>query len=424
MNETCVRIKVWFAAGVAAYFVVYALCDLNKFYALRYGADTGAFEQTLLNFWHSGSTYNGYEHRPHLSVHASWTLLALTPLVAAIPFTETLLFLKLLAVTLAAVPLYAFARCAGLARGPAAALGIAYLIAPTTQSAAYSNVIENAFVPLVAFALAWAVCRRNDLATIALAALLIGLKEDEALFVGWFAAAALAFAPSRRTVAAIVLALCVVDFGGYQLLEHVFGYAPARPNYGYLPSRPLDVIVSLAAMLAPLAFAPLLLRRRILLALPLVAEISFNAPWASPLYGVGSHYTYPLVALMTIGAVIVMAERQRFAYAALALSVVMALVAGTTVLRPGRAFFVIDRGALAAARHARDGGQAIVFPGDQEGVYAFAAPNVRVSLSSAPSTAMRNCPGYNYDGKAFFASIGFGAWPAGVTTCGGAVVKR
>ena len=415
--------QTWLIAGVVAFIALYALCDLNKFYALRYGADTGCLEQTLLNFWQSGTTVNGYENRPHLAVHATWSLLVLAPFVAAIPFTETLLAVKLLAVALAAIPLYAFARAAGLSRGPAVALALAYLIAPTTQSAAYSNVTENAFVPLAAFSLALAVQRRNDVATFVLALLLIGLKEDEALFVGWFAAIALVLAPSRRKIAALILALSAADFAGYQIVEHAVGYASARPAYGYLPQHPLDVIVSLAAMLAPLAFAPLLLGWRMLFAIPLIAEISINGPWTVPLYGVGSHYTYPLVALMTIGAVIAATSRPRFGYAALALSGVVALVAGTTVMRPGRAFFVLDRSALATAQQIRESGRTIVLPGEGEGIYALAAPNLRVSLSSAPAATVAKCPGYNHNGRAFLASVGWGTWPSGVTLCGGAVVR-
>ncbi|MBV9233517.1 MAG: hypothetical protein JO030_05690, partial [Candidatus Eremiobacteraeota bacterium] len=56
--------------AVAIFAVVYIALDLNKLYALRYGADLGTYLQTLVNLRH-GSSWNYGEWRPHLLVHDS-----------------------------------------------------------------------------------------------------------------------------------------------------------------------------------------------------------------------------------------------------------------------------------------------------------------------------------------------------------------
>ena len=44
-------------AAVAVYALVYVVLDLNKLYALRYGADLGTYLQTFVNLQH-GSSWN------------------------------------------------------------------------------------------------------------------------------------------------------------------------------------------------------------------------------------------------------------------------------------------------------------------------------------------------------------------------------
>ena len=59
--------------AVAVFGAVYIGLDLNKLYALRYGADLGTYLQTLVNLAH-GSSWNYGEWRPHFQVHDSWAL--------------------------------------------------------------------------------------------------------------------------------------------------------------------------------------------------------------------------------------------------------------------------------------------------------------------------------------------------------------
>src|SRR5580693_9908825 len=102
---------IYIAAGVFA--AVYIALDLNKLYALRYGADLGTYLQTLVNLRH-GSSWNYGEWRPHFAVHDSWTLVALVPLAAVFPRAETLIVVQVLAVAVAAIPLVLFAREVGV----------------------------------------------------------------------------------------------------------------------------------------------------------------------------------------------------------------------------------------------------------------------------------------------------------------------
>src|SRR5580692_10135385 len=87
--------------AVSIFAVVYVALDLNKLYALRYGADLGTYLQTFVNLQH-GSSWNYGEWRPHFQVHDSWVLGSLVPLVALFPRSETLVVAQVLAVAVAA----------------------------------------------------------------------------------------------------------------------------------------------------------------------------------------------------------------------------------------------------------------------------------------------------------------------------------
>ena len=78
--------------------LVYVVLDLNKLWALRYGADTGTFVQFLTGEAHGRGSWNGAEYRPHLQVHDSWILLVLVPLMAAFPYAQTLLVVQVVAI--------------------------------------------------------------------------------------------------------------------------------------------------------------------------------------------------------------------------------------------------------------------------------------------------------------------------------------
>lgn len=367
--------------GIAFFIGLYVFLGLNKLHGLGYGSDVGTFLQSILNFAHSGSTFNWPEGQPHLGVHDSWALLLLTPVVVAFPRPETLIVVQVLAIALAALPLYYFARACGLADVPAQLLGLAYLISPSSQGFAYMDFSENAFVPILAFSLALSVARKRFVWSLVAAQLLMGVKEDEIWFLGWFGVAAAIWYERRLGIA--VASLALVNGIAYYTLAHSFGHHPVGPEYALHIQYPRQDLAFLAEVLAPFAFAPLSLGWRILLAAPLVAEITMNGMWDYPLARAGTHYSVPLVTLIAIGAAIAMAKRPIIARYALASSVVMALVFGVGVLHFGRHLCKPDP-EYASARQIALSGKPYTYTRNDEGAFVVASPNTNVRLIPAP----------------------------------------
>jgi uncharacterized membrane protein len=405
-----------------AFTVVYVALDLNKLYALRYGADTGTFLQFLHGETHGRGSWNGAEYRPHLQVHDSWVLLALVPLIAAFPFAQTLLIVQVLAIAATGPLLCVFARDCGATPRAASVVGIAFLISPSAQGLAYGNFLENLFVPLLATCGALAVRRHAFVPALVLAQVLLGLKEDQALFLIWFGAACALWWDRRLGVAIVVLA--AANGLGFVVAERLASTHDSIPGYALHVDAPLEKLEFFVALLAPFAFAPLWLRWRVLLAAPLAAELIFARPWAYPIARIGTHWTAPLVAATALAAAFVVARRPRFANPMLVCAVLCALVFNDTVLKPGRWPYVVDWAAYARAIALRASTQHVVVHRHEEGVYVAAATNPQVVLARYDAAESGYCPAFNKDARAFFASLGLGAWPAGTTLCEGVAVRR
>ena len=399
--------------AVAVFAAVYIALDLNKLYALRYGADLGTYLQTLVNFGH-GSSWNYGEWRNHFEVHDSWVLAALVPLVALFPRAETLIAVQVLAVGAAAIPLAALARELGLAPRAANALAIAYLLTPSAQGLSYDNFSENVFVPLLAFAAALAVRKRAYWPALILAQLLMGLKEDQILFVLWFAAACFLWWDRRIGIALVVLA--VANGVAFFTFERAMGVRPNDPGYSLEIINPGGKISMVLLLLAPFAFAPLAIGRRLLLAAPLLAEIFFMRPWNYEPSRIGSHYVAPLLAATAVAAAFGVARNLRFTGALVPCALVVALLFNETVLRPGRWPYVVDWNAYARAVALRESGSGALIRRGEEGIWAVAAANPNVRLESRPDPNFPRCPAYDTDGAAFFASL---AGRAPQRLCGG-----
>jgi uncharacterized membrane protein len=396
---------------------VYIALDLNKLYALRYGADLGTYLQTLVNLRH-GSSWNFGEWRPHFEVHDSWALAALVPFVALFPRAETLIVAQVVGVAAAAIPLVLFARELGVPQSAANLLGIAYLLTPSAQGIAYDNFSENAFVPLVVFSGALAVRKRSLWLALAIAQLLMGLKEDEIAFVLWFAAACALWWDRRIGLA--LLALAAVNGVAFFALEHLVATGPNVPRYGIAIGDPSGKLTMIALLLAPFAFAPLGVGRWLLLAAPLLAEIVFMQPWNYEPSRVGSHYTAPLLAAAAVAAAFGLRRYLVLARAMVPCAiVVMLLIFNDTVLRPGRWPYIVDWPAYARAVALRDGGSPALLPRRDEGVWAVAAANPRVRLDPRPDPQFVACPAYDTNAQAFFESL-TGKIPAHL--CGGVPV--
>jgi uncharacterized membrane protein len=405
-------------AACGAFALAYFALDLNRLYALRYGADLGTYVQMLVNLRH-GSSWNGAEWLPHFQVHDSWALALLVPLVAVVPRSETLLAVQSVAVAAAAIPLAIFGRRIGLGTFAATALGCAYLLSPAAQGLVYDNFSENVFVPLLVFSGALAVARRSLLGTLLAAQLLMGIKEDEILFVAWFALVGAIFWDRRIGLAAFALA--VVNGAAFWGIEALRGIAPHDPGYSLQVHDLSGKLAMCALLLAPFAFAPLRAGRWLWLGLPLLAEIFFARPWAYEISRVGSHWTAPLLAATALAAAFGALRSPAFARAMIPCAALVTLFFNDTVLHAGRWPYIVDWHAYDRATALRDSGRAALLPRRDEGVWAVAAINPNVRLERRPDPHFVACPGYNTNAGAFFASLRGKMPPA---LCGGVPVSR
>ncbi|HZZ65684.1 MAG TPA: DUF2079 domain-containing protein, partial [Candidatus Baltobacteraceae bacterium] len=337
---------------------------------------------------------------------------------------QTLLVLQVLAIAGGAVALCALALAFGASQRAASIVALAYVLSPSAQGIAYGNFLENVFVPLFAILAALAARKRSLPGTLLCAQVLLGLKEDEALFLLWFGAACALW--WDRRIGFAVCGLAVVNGFAFAIYEHVTGGHPSIPAYSWRIDDPVSKISFFLALAAPFAFAPLALGRRMLLALPLGAELVFNRPWAYAITRIGAHWTAPLFALTAIGAAYAVAIRPRFATPMLILAILCALTINDTVLKIGRWPYVVHWPSYAHAVALRAYSRAVVVPRRDEGVYAVAAANPRVALADwrLSNTGSGFCPAYNRDGAAFFASLGLAPWPRDVRLCGGVPVPR
>jgi uncharacterized membrane protein len=407
---------IYVAAAVFA--AVYIALDLNKLYALRYGADLGTYLQTLVNLQH-GSSWNYGEWRAHFGVHDSWVLSALVPIVAVFPRAQTLIVVQVVAVAAAAIPLVFLARDVGVNAKGANLLGIAYLLTPAAQGLAYDNFSENVFVPLLAFGGALAVRKRAFWLTLIFAQLLLGLKEDEILFVLWFAAACTIW--WDRRIGFALLTLGILNGVGFWTFERAFGVHPNDPGYSLAIYDPFSKASMIFLLIAPFAFSPLAIGRWLLLSAPLLAEIVFMRPWNYEASRIGSHYAGPLLAATAIAAAFGAARNARFAGAMVPCAlVVMLLIFNDTVLRPGRWPYVVDWSAYARAVAIRDGRVPALVRRGEEGVWAVAAANPNVKLDPRADPNFPRCPAYGTNAAAFFGSLA-GRAPAHL--CGGVPVR-
>jgi uncharacterized membrane protein len=399
--------------AVAVFAAVYIALDLNKLYALRYGADLGTYLQTFVNLQH-GSSWNYGEWKHHLQVHDSWILALLVPLVALLPRAQTLIIVQVLAIALAAVPLVLLARELGVGARAATLLGIAYLLTPAAQGLAYDNFSENAFVPLLAFSGALAARKRSFWWTLLFAQLLVALKEDQILFTLWFGIACAVWWDRRIGLALCVLA--VTNGIGFMTFERAIGAHPNDPGYSFAVYNPGAKISMLLLLLAPFAFASVAIGRWLALGVPLLAEIVFMQPWNYEPSRIGSHYIAPLLAATAIAAAFGIARSPRFVPAVVPCALVVMLLFNDAVLRPGRWPYVVDWNAYTRAVTLAQSRQAALLERRDEGVWAVAAGNPNVRLDPRPDPRFAHCPAYDTNAGAFFASLA-GVMPQRL--CGG-----
>jgi len=320
------------AVGVLLYVAVTAYLSIRKHAYFQTAAfDLGIFESALFNtvHGHGGLLYSSLVDGSQLAVHPSFILLALVPLYAALPTTETLLVAQSVLMGLAAWPLFRLARALQLSPAVAATLASTYLLHPSVAGANLYDFHELAFFPILFFSLALAVVRRNWL-TWPLLALALTVKEDTPVVLAGFG---LFLALWRRErVAGLVIVIASIAalfllkwvqvevFGGH-VDSHVVYFSQLAPRTGSLRElvrtlvfEPRQVLVVaakmrkleyLAAALLPFGLLAVFSWRTLPLVAYGVAVPLLASSW--PLYSFGFQYGLYLVCPALVGATFVLA---------------------------------------------------------------------------------------------------------------------
>jgi uncharacterized membrane protein len=328
---------------------------------------------------HHLNTHNLSDHIVETAPHDQWMLIALCPFVALWPHLEAVVVVQVLAVAASAIVLWYLVRALDGSRAAATTLSLAWLISPSVEGFAFGDFTPVHFVPLLGFALALALVRRQPVAALIFAQLLFGVKEDVLMFTVWTCAFVL-WRDDRRLAVAIAV-LGAVNLGAYELYEALHHYHSVAPDYAFYDPHPLAHVLFLLEVLAPLAFAPLRLGWRVLLVLPFLAELFLAHGYAEGLLArSGSYYTIPLLTLLGIGTATVVARSPQFARAALVLSVLCALTLNPTVLRFGRHLSAPDPlYPVARAWGAVDA--PVDFPCADQGAWVVASTNPQANLA-------------------------------------------
>ncbi len=369
------RPVVWGAAML--FFGVYLWLDFNKLHALRMGSNTGSYLQAALNFVRHGTTFDFGDWKPEMAQHDQWMMLVLTPFAALWPRPETVITIQVAALALAAPVLYEVARRFGVNDWPAAAVALAYLASPSTQGFTYGEFVPLNFVPVLGFSLAITARARSLPLTLLFTELLSGTKEDVALMLVWFGVA-LAVLYERR-IGLPMAVLAAVNFGAYELGEHLARVAPIHPQYALSDPEWPKQLAFFAEVLAPFAFAPLALGWRVLLAAPLAAELMFAKHWGVPLFQAGEYYSIPLITIIAIASAYVVAQRPAFARAIPVTAVVMAIFFNVTVVHIHRHPFATDP-QYAIARKWALSDRPVQFPCEDQGAWVVASGNTNAQL--------------------------------------------
>ena len=322
------------AVGILLYVAVTAYLSIRKHAYFQTAAfDLGIFESALFNTvqGHGGLLYSSLVGGSQLAVHPSFILLALVPLYAALPTTETLLVAQSVLLGLAAWPLFRLARALQLSPAIAAALALTYLLHPSVAGANLYDFHELAFFPVLFFSLALAIVRRTWL-TWPLLALTLLVKEDTPLVMAGFGLFLALWRRERGTGLAVVtvsmatlflLKWAQVEVFGGHVDSHVVYFSELAPRTGSLrelvttlvfePLQVLGVVAHrrkleyLVAALLPFGLLAFLSWRTLPLVAYGVAVPLLASSW--PLYSFGFQYGLYLVCPALVGATFVLAGR-------------------------------------------------------------------------------------------------------------------
>jgi len=252
----------------------------------RAGVDDGIFTQVILS---TGQCFcASAEGLNHMLVHFSPALVAGYPFLRLFGDAHGLIVLQALAIGAIAFPLYGIAKrhLNETAAGLVAAIAMAY---PVLWAQTFTDFHENAFVPALDAALAWAIVARRRRWGAAAAAALLLVKEDQAVLLAMTGVLlALVYRHDKDVrrfgicLAAAAVAVGAVYFAAIRpLLDPGFSYGGLKffnwtggtiANAATLPLLSMQRVEYLFWALLPLVFLPLR-SRLFLLAIPGLIEV-------------------------------------------------------------------------------------------------------------------------------------------------------
>jgi uncharacterized membrane protein len=286
--------------GVVAYSLLFSFVTVTRHFTFQtHALDLGYYVQLV---WNIASGHGAYVSLPPMHAwgdHLSPIVYLFVPAFWLAPGPVVLLVAQSVALALGAVPVFLLAqRRLGDAR-PAAAFAVLYLLNPSLHGINVRDFHAAALaIPLLLTALYCAEVSRPGWFTVAAAAAML-CREDAALPVlGIGAWLCLAHRRWRWGIATAVLALTVLvvdvryvipSFRG-EHYPHLARYARFGSSLGEIvlspilhPFRVLGTLASgtrplyLLALVAPLAFLPLLALRDVIGALPALAQNLFSS---------------------------------------------------------------------------------------------------------------------------------------------------
>jgi uncharacterized membrane protein len=286
------------AGGIVAYALVFSFVTVTRHYTFQtHALDLGYYVQLVWNLAGGRGAHVSLPEMHAWGDHLSPIMYLFVPAFRLVPGPEVLLVAQSVALALGALPVFAIARRRLGDDRPAAAFAVLYLLNPSLHGINVRDFHAAALaIPLLLAALYCVEAERPALFALAVAAAL-SCREDAALAVLGLGAW-LCLARDRWlwgvTTGVIALGVLIIDvrflipwFRG-EPYAHLARYARHGGSLGEIvvglvlhPFRALGTLLStdrfvyLAALLAPLAFLPLLAARDLIGALPTLAQNLF-----------------------------------------------------------------------------------------------------------------------------------------------------
>jgi uncharacterized membrane protein len=292
--------RIWIASAV--YALVYFALGADRYATYHSGADLGLFTQSIASVFHGFS--NTTEGGSHFTFHFSPILYLCAPFLLAAKSPLALVALQAVAGALVAPAVFLLVR-PRVAEGLALGIACVALLYPPLAGVTFADFHENGFAPAAIAWLVWAVDARRWTLAVAFLALLLGVKEDEAVVVGFASVFALLYFVRRRERAGIAfsagaLAASVAVFLGFFTLVrplagateawsplHFYDWSPLHDRAHSTPWWSLGRLTYVLEAAVPLAFAPFA-TPAIALALPGLAMVLSSHE--SIVYTMGQHY--------------------------------------------------------------------------------------------------------------------------------------